>query len=267
MAKMGLRFPVATPILSETRGEIPTYGEGFIVGKAVSADKQITMNSNPLYGDDAVAENDTSFSSGTLTVGITDFGTTKDSNLSVQAKMLGHRVMEVNGAEVLRKARGDEAPYLGFGYFKAKQINNEKFYEATWLYKTQFQEPNETASTKGQTVEWNMPTITGNIMLVEGMDRDTWEDTAIFSTPEEAENWLCTMANIAVSVDKTTLNATIATAEGKDPETYTSATYAEMYVALIAAKATSANKYAGQADVNSANSALEKTITALTERS
>lgn len=267
MARKGLRFPVAAPILSETRGAAPTYGEGFLIGKAVSAEKQITMNSNPLYGDDAIAENDTSFASGTLTIGVTDFGTQKDSSLSVQAKMLGHRIVEANGVEVLRKASGDEAPYLGFGYFKTKQINNVNFYEATWLYKTQFQEPGESASTKGQTVEWGTPTITGTIMLVEGMDRDTWEDTAIFSTPEEAENWLRSMANIAGSVDKAALNATIATAEGKDPETYTSESYALMYVALLAAKATAENQYAGKTDVDSANSALEKAIAALAERS
>lgn len=266
MAKIGLLFPVMAPIMAENYGEPPTYGEGFVVGKAVSADKSITTNSNPLYGDDAVAENDTSFASGTLTLGVTDFGTTKDSNLAVQAKILGHRIMTVNGAEVLRKAQSDEAPYLGTGYYKTKQINNEKFYEATWLYKTQYQEPSETTNTKGQSVEWQTPTITGNIMLVEGMDGDTWEDTAQFATKQEAENWLKTLANIPLSVDKTTLNATIETAQGKAPETYTSESYALLYVALLAAKNTAANEYAGQAEVNSANTALNNAITNLSER-
>lgn len=267
MARIGLRFPVAAPIVSENRGETPKYGDGFIVGKAVSAEKSITTNSNPLCGDDAIAENDTSFASGTLTLGITDFGTAKNSNLEVQAKMLGHRIVTINGAEVLRKSGGDEAPYLGFGYYKTKQINGEKFCEATWLYKTQFQEPSESANTKGQTIEWQTPTITGNIMLVEGMDRDTWEDTAIFPTSDQAESWLKHLANIENNVDKSTLNATIASAESEAAETYTSESYALMYVALLAAQATAANEYSGQADVDSANTALQNAISALKTRS
>lgn len=266
MARIGLLFPVMAPILGENYGMTPTYGEGFVIGKAISAEKSITSNSNPLYGDDAIAENDTSFASGTLTLGVTDFGTTKDSSLAIQAKILGHRIVTVNGVEVLRKTASDDAPYMGTGYYKTKKINGEKFYEATWLYKTQYQEPSESTNTKGQSIEWQTPTITGNIMLVEGMDGDTWEDTALFTTKQQAENWLRTLANIAAPADKATLNATIAAAEGKDAESYTSESYALMYVALLAAQATAADEYAGQADVNSANTALENAITALTER-
>lgn len=267
MAKIGLLFPVMAPIAAENYGEPPVYGEGFVVGKAISAEKSITVNSTPLYGDDAVAENDTSFASGTLTLGVTDFGTTRDSNLAVQAKILGHRIMTINGAEVLRKSQSDEAPYLGTGYYKTKMISGEKFYEATWLYKTQYQEPSESTNTKGQSVEWQTPTITGNIMLVEGMDGDTWEDTAQFATRQEAENWLKSLANIPLSVDKSALRTAIAAAESKEPEQYTSESYALLYVALLAAKHTAENQYAGQVDVNNAGAALETAVSRLAERS
>ncbi len=267
MARIGLLFPIMAPIAAENYGEPPTYGEGFIVGKAVSAEKSITANNNPLYGDDAVAESDTSFASGTLTLGVTDFGTTKDSSLAIQAKMLGHRLVVENGVEVLRKSSSDEAPYLGTGYYKTKKIRGEKFYEATWLWKTQYQEPSESANTKGQSIEWQTPTITGSIMLVEGMDGDTWEDTAVFSTKQEAENWLRRRANLTITVNKDALKASIQTAEGKDPESYTSESYALMYVALLAAQNTAANEYAGQTDVNAAATALTNAMSQLAERS
>ena len=75
MAKIGLKCPVAAQITGyDSATGAPTYGNGFIIGKAVTAEKTIESNSNPLYGDDAIAENDSSFASGTIKLGVTDFG-------------------------------------------------------------------------------------------------------------------------------------------------------------------------------------------------
>ena len=74
------------------------------------------------------------------------------------------------------------------------------------------------------------------------------------------------MANMSSAVDKSTLTATIATAEEKVAETYTSASYADMFVALLGAKNVNANKYATQAMVDNANTGLNNAIAALVER-
>ena len=74
------------------------------------------------------------------------------------------------------------------------------------------------------------------------------------------------MANMSSVVDKSTLIETIATAEEKEAETYTSASYADMFVALLGAKNVNENKYATQAMVDSANTALTNAIAALVER-
>lgn len=266
MAKIGLRYPIASPINAETYGELPTYGEGFYIGKAISAEKSIESNKNPLYGNDAIAENDTSFASGTLTLGVTDFGTTKNTSLSIQAKLLGHKIIDDNGVEVLRKSAGDAAPCYGVGYVKTKVVNGEKHFEATWLYKVQFQEISESTNTRGQSIEWQTPTITGNIMMVEGMD-EIWEDTALFSTISQARTWLERMANVTSSVSRTALTSAISQAESKDSETYTSASYADMYVALLNARAVNENTYSGQSDIDKAVTALNNAVSMLAERS
>lgn len=266
MAKIGLKYPVAAPITSESYGETPVYGEGFVIGKAVSAEKSIETNDNPLYGDDGVAENDVTFASGTITLGVTDFGRTRAENLEIQAKLLGHQIVDDNGVGVLRKGRNDEAPYLGLGYMKTKKHNNEIYYEATWLYKTQFSEFSESANTKAKNIEWQTPSIKGNIMLVEGFEKDTWEDTAVFSTEAQARTWLMAKANIPSNVSRTVLSDAVSAAESKEAETYTSASYADMYVALLNAKAVNENPYAGQSDVNTAVNALNAAIAALAER-
>ena len=91
MAKIGLKCPVAAQITGyDSATGAPTYGNGFIIGKAVTAEKTIESNSNPLYGDDAIAENDSSFASGTIKLGVTDFGNDYADGLQVQAKMLGY---------------------------------------------------------------------------------------------------------------------------------------------------------------------------------
>lgn len=266
MAKIGLRYPVAAPITTETYGKAPTYGEGFYIGKAISAEKSIESNKNSLYGDDAIAESDTSFASGTLTLGVTDFGMEKNSSLSIQGKLLGHQTVIDNGVEVLRKCVGDTPPFYGIGYAKTKIVNGEKYYEATWLYKVQFQEPSESANTKGQNIEWQTPTISGNIMMVEGME-EVWEDTAIFTTLSQARTWIEKRANIVSAVSKEVLSSAISTAEGKDSETYTSLSYAKLYAALQTAKSVNSNTYSGQTDINNAAAELNATIVALEERS
>ena len=266
MAKIGLRYPVAAFFATEEYGKIPTYKDGFVIGKAVAADKQINSNDNPLYADDAIAENDTSFSDGTIALTVSDFGTDVANSLEVRAKMLGHELTSVdNGATILRKRRDDNAPKLGLGYFSTKKMNNVNVFEATWMYKTKFQLPSETANTKGQSIEWQTPQITGKIMFVEGME-NIYEETAIFTSASQATEWLRKKAGLDATVDKTTLTNTITTAEGKTAEEYTSVSYAEMYVVLLEAKAVKDNAYAGQADVDAANAKLEEAVLALEER-
>ena len=199
MAKIGLKYPVAAPIQSEPVGTAPTYGSGFVIGKAVSANKNITSNDNPLYGDDAIAENDTSFQQGTLELNVTDFGTDSETSLNIQARMLGHTVVTTGtGTDAVTsmvKKAGDNAPNLGVGYYKTKILNNVKMYEGTWLYKVKFQLPSETANTKGQSIEWQTSAINGRIMSLSN-NEDTYEETAIFNTEAKAIEWLNAKANI-----------------------------------------------------------------------
>ena len=267
MARIGLKYPVATLITQETWGNAPTYGTGFVIGKAIAAEKSIESNDNPLYGDDSIAENDTSFSKGSIKLGVTEFGTDRISSLEIQAKLLGHEIVTESGVKVLRRAGGTASPNIGFGYYKTKKHNGSRYYEATWLYKVQFKTPSESTNTKGESIEWQTPEIEGTIMKVEGFNDDAYEDTATFATEAEAKAWLNSKANIETTINKATLATNIATAEAKQPETYTSASYADMYVALLNAKAVNGNAYAGQAEIDSASTALSTAISALEERS
>lgn len=204
MAKIGLKYPVAAIITAEPAGAEPTYGTGFVIGKAVSANKSITSNDNPLYGDDAIAENDTSFSEGTIELGVTDFGTDTEDTLEIQARLLGHTIVNEGDVsdpiKVIKKKASDNAPYVGLGYYKTKKLNNVQMYEATLLYKVKFQLPSEETTTKGQNIEWQTPSITGRITTLPNIN-DAYEATAIFETEAECKAWLNGKLNISASSD------------------------------------------------------------------
>ena len=269
MAKIGLKCPVAAPITGyDSTSGIPTYGNGFIIGKAVTAEKTIESNSNPLYGDDAIAENDSSFASGTIKLGVTDFGNDYADGLQVQAKMLGNVVTSVTGGGYsIRRASGQSAPYLGFGFYKTKMHNGQRIYEATWLYKTQFKTPSDTTNTKGQSIEWQTPEIEGTVMVVEGFDGDTYEDTAVFTTEGAAKSWLFAKARIIPEADRTQLNTKITEISELDPEEYTSASWAVLCMKLTEAQTASQKTYMSQSEANALYAGLQTAYVALKERS
>ena len=69
MAKIGLKYPVYAPATEE--GSTITYGTGAVLAKAISANISIENNDVKLYADDAIAESDNSFASGTVTSALT----------------------------------------------------------------------------------------------------------------------------------------------------------------------------------------------------
>lgn len=185
MAKIGLKYPVAAVITTDaTATALPKYDKGFVIGKAVQADKNIESNNNPLYGDDAVVENDTSFQNGTLTLTVDDFGNTAAEGIEIQAKLLGHKVVEEESVKILEKSAGDNAANVGVGYYKTKILRNQQMYEVTILLKVKFQLPSESSQTKGESIEWQTSEIEGRIMATEFNGK--YERTAIFDTEAEA---------------------------------------------------------------------------------
>ena len=58
MAQIGLRYPVAAPIVKYQENGLPIYGTGFYIGRMVKADKTYDKNDASLYADDGRVEYD-----------------------------------------------------------------------------------------------------------------------------------------------------------------------------------------------------------------
>ena len=160
--------------LTEAQDGTPTYDGAKSFGKAVSCSVTITNNSAELYADDALAESDTSFQSGTVTLGV------DDNREATFADILGHSIAD--DGEVTYNTN-DVAPWVALARIVVKMVNNVKLYKAMIIYKVKFAEPSEDENTKGESVEFSTPSIEGNIaQLANG----NWKTAKTFATKAEA---------------------------------------------------------------------------------
>lgn len=176
MAKIGLNnFRYA--VLTEAADGTPSYDGAKKPAKAISCSVSITNNEAKLYADDALAESDTSFNSGTVTIGI------DDEDQETMATLLGHTVTE---GEMVRNAN-DTAPYVGFGRVIVKMINNVRKYKVEFLYKVKFAEPSQEDNTKGESLEFATSELEGT---VAALANGKWSATETFATQAEAITYL-----------------------------------------------------------------------------
>ena len=178
MARIGLnnfRYSVLTEGVDGT----PTYAGAKKPAKAISCSVDISNNSAVLYADDAVAESDTSFQSGTCTIGI------DDDNVEMMAEMLGHTYDADSG--VMTRSANDVAPYVGFGRVIVKMVNNVRQYKVEFLYKVKFGEPSQEDNTKGESLEFATSEMEG---MVSALADGRWSETATFATQAEAIAYL-----------------------------------------------------------------------------
>lgn len=179
MANIGLTNIYYSPLTEATDGTA-TYAGATKLGKAVSCSVSITNNSAALYADDTLAESDTSFASGTITLGV-------DDDTTIFAELLGHEVDSETG-EVI-KTSTDIAPYVGVGRILTKMVNGAYKYKVEFLYKVKFAEPSSDESTKGESVEFATPSIEGTIAALGDVD-GTWAKSKTFDTKSDALTYL-----------------------------------------------------------------------------
>ena len=148
-----------------------TYGAPKRMAKAISADLSVTVAEGKLHADDAVDAAEREFAGGTLTLGVNDLSD------EVLSDLLGQ---EVDADGTLYAGDDDVAPYVAVG-FRCRKPGGE--YKYIWLYKVKFGVPNENYATKGESITFNTPTITGDIM--RRPDDGKWK-TQHTGKPEDA---------------------------------------------------------------------------------
>ena len=177
MAKIGLNN-FRYGILTEASDGTPSYGGAKKPAKAISCSVDISNNSAMLYADDALAESDTSFQSGTVTIGI------DNEDQATMAELLGHEI-DASG-EMVRNAE-DTAPYVGLGRVIVKMVGGEYSYKVEFLHKVKFSEPSQDDNTKGESLEFGTYEMEGTVATLANGD---WSKTKTFSSKSDAISYL-----------------------------------------------------------------------------
>jgi len=139
-----------------------------------------------LYSNDTLAEKASEFTKGTLSL------TIDEDDDAVFAPLLGHKY-DSTTKEVI-KTTDDVAPFVGFGRVIVKLVNNVKKYKAEFFPKVQFKPFVTDGKTKGESIEFQTPSVEGTIFpkeeTVGGIKRMVWEKHQTFSTDEDAQQYL-----------------------------------------------------------------------------
>ena len=189
MAKIGLKN-FLFGILTEQVDGSASYGVAQKPAKAISCKVDISNNDAKLYADDALAESDTTFHSGTVTLGI------DDEDDVMLATLLGHEIVE---GEMIRNA-DDIAPYVGLGRIITKLVGGVYKYKVEFLYKVKFSEPSQDNTTKGESLEFGTSELSGQVAK---LGNGNWSASKTFNTMAEAQTYLASFFGSATSATVT----------------------------------------------------------------
>lgn len=195
MASIGLSKPYAA-VYSNT-GSTVTYSSGAVCGKAVSLDISLDDGSdNILYADNAPAESDNQFAGGTMTLG------TDDLYADVMKNFIGMEEVAVSGTGLPTGAKwyknndNQVTPYLGFGAIAKKKVGGVIKYVAIVLHKIQFANLSQSLETQGETITWQTPEITAQIMRSDNAAHDWRWISSDLDTEADAESLIKDVLNI-----------------------------------------------------------------------
>lgn len=197
MATIGLSKPYYA--VYAYSGTTVTYSNGGVLGKATEADITInTTEDNNLYADNGIAESEKIFSDGTLTL------STDDLSKEVSKVILGAKEESIAGVSGITDEGVSELifdddqmiPYLGVGMIVKKKVNGEYKWRGIVLPKVMFSIPSDAAVTQGESVEWQVPTLTATI-LRDNSEKHMWKREATFSTEAQAEAYIKSRLSIA----------------------------------------------------------------------
>lgn len=179
-------------------GSTVTYSGGGVMGKAVELSAEIeASDNNNLYADNAIAESEKTFSSGTLGL------TTDDLEQAASKDILGLKEESITGINGVTDTSVKEliydddqvTPYLGVGIIIKKIKNGVTKWRAIVFTKVQFAVPSDSATTQGETIEWQTPEISGTIMR-DDTEKHAWKKEATFTSEAQAEAYIKARLNI-----------------------------------------------------------------------
>jgi phi13 family phage major tail protein len=178
MATIGLRDVHYALLIDDPVVGVATYETPVKIIGAITANINPNASSATLFYDDGPGDTAATLGEISLELNLADIP------LDVQAVWLGHTYE--NG--ILKRMGGDTPPWLAIGF---RTLKSNGAYRYMWLNKGKFTVPEEAYNTKGDSIEFSTPTITG--AFVKRDSDDEWERTtdedAVDFDPSYISTW------------------------------------------------------------------------------
>lgn len=139
-------------VLTEGQDGTPTYATITALPGLIRLSINPNTSVDTLFYDDGPG--DTAVTLGKIEVEIEKNALSTDE----KAFLLGHQV-DTNGALIY--GASDVAPWIAIGF---RTLKSNGMYKYIWMYKGRFTDPEETNETKGDTINFQTDTITGNFV-------------------------------------------------------------------------------------------------------
>ncbi len=175
MAQYKVAYPYVAAIQGEQENAEATYQNGLALGKMIDVEITPNFNEGSLYGDNALSEYVKEFKDLDVNLNTTSLPT------EAFKMLFGQTVSEDN--KEIKANINDISNYVGFGFVKGEMVNNVTTYFAVWFPKVKFTLPSEKCTTKGDSITWNTPNITGK---GTSDNSNHWKYTKMFDTEQQA---------------------------------------------------------------------------------
>lgn len=180
-----------------------TYTGGGVMGKMTELEISIeTSEDNNLYGDNNIAETDRTFSNGTVTASTTDLSQEVSRDILGAVEQDLEEIPGITDTGVKELIFDDQqaTPYLGNGFIIKKMVNHVTKWRAIVLTKVMYSVPSDSATTQGESIEWQVPELTGTIMRDDSAAH-VWKREATFTTEAQAETYIKHRLGITPAVE------------------------------------------------------------------
>nr|DAE39103.1 MAG TPA: tail tube protein [Caudoviricetes sp.]DAJ17448.1 MAG TPA: tail tube protein [Siphoviridae sp. ctJZ725] len=158
-----------------------TYTEPTDVGDAMSAQLELKFAEGRLYAESKLAEYIKLATGGTISLAV------KYIKKAAQAMLYG--CTSDTSKENLKFSAKDIANYVGVGFYAPDKIDGVTKYTCVWVPKALFGPPSLSYQTKGENIQFNTPTTTGEFLADDSTDELLLE-TETVDTAAEAVTWI-----------------------------------------------------------------------------
>lgn len=172
-------FGLSHPIMAKLNVATGAYSDVFKCGKAINTSVTPNHNEVATYADNGLDESVKEFKNATVELGV-NMVPKKAAEI-----LFGHKVEE-DGTETSNA--NDSGSYVGYGFIVAEMNSGVKKYRACLLTKVKFQEGAESYQTKGDSIAFTTPTLSGEAF---GNNANDWRiKSPSFDTEKECDEWI-----------------------------------------------------------------------------